>query len=179
LIAASRKKVRGEAFGLRRSYLDLESGRIRIANNLVEVAGKLYEGPPKTKAGRRAMSLPALVVDELRLHVATYGASPYVFVSETGERQHVADWRRTIWRPAVAEAGPEPLRPHDLKHTGVALLAAAGVDPKEVSRRSGQRLGRLHARPLWTFVPGSRRSRAFKLDAIRTAGIRNLASAPS
>jgi integrase len=26
---------------------------------------------------------------------------------------------------------------HDLKHTGVALLAVAGVDPSEISRRAG------------------------------------------
>ena len=37
-------------------------------------------------------------------------------------------------------AGLTPLRPHDLKHTGVALLAAAGVDPMELRpRRSFER----------------------------------------
>jgi integrase len=30
-----------------------------------------------------------------------------------------------------------PLRPHDLKHSGVAFLAAAGVDPSEIARRAG------------------------------------------
>jgi integrase len=30
-----------------------------------------------------------------------------------------------------------PLRPYDVKHTGVALLALAGVDPSEIARRAG------------------------------------------
>lgn len=46
----------GEAMGLRRTDLDFGAGRLRIANNLVEVSGKLYEGPPKTKAGRRSIA---------------------------------------------------------------------------------------------------------------------------
>jgi integrase len=42
------------------------------------------------------------------------------------------------WRPAVARPRLAPLRPHGLKHTGVALLALAGVDPSEIARRAGQ-----------------------------------------
>jgi integrase len=66
----------GETMGLRRIDLNLGTGRLRVANNLVEVAGRRYEGPPKTKAGRRSMTLPASVVADLRLHVARYGNSP-------------------------------------------------------------------------------------------------------
>lgn len=48
----------GEGAGLRRSDVDLVTGSLRVANYVVEVAGQLHEGPPKTAAGRRAMSLP-------------------------------------------------------------------------------------------------------------------------
>jgi hypothetical protein len=47
------------------------------------------------------------------------------------------EWRRTVWRPAVAAAGLAPLRAHDLKHTGVAFIPAAGVDPSQIARRAG------------------------------------------
>jgi integrase len=47
------------------------------------------------------------------------------------------DCRTQPWRRAVLAAELCPLRPHDLKHTGVALLALAGVDPSEISRRAG------------------------------------------
>lgn len=46
-------------------------------------------------------------------------------------------WRRRFWNPAVASAGLAPLRPHDLRHTAVALWIAAGANPLEVSRRAG------------------------------------------
>ena len=35
-------------------------------------------------------------------------------------------------------AGLAPLRPHDLRHTAVALWIAAGANPKEVSVRAGR-----------------------------------------
>ena len=61
------------------------------------------------------------------------------------------------------------VRPHDLKHTGVALLAAAGVDPMEIARRAG------HSSVAFTFdryghlFPEADTGAAAKLDAIRTA----------
>ena len=161
----------GEAMGLRRTDLDFGAGRLRIANNLVEVSGKLYEGPPKTKAGRRSMSLPSSVVAELRLHVARYGGSPYVFTSRSCALLHAAEWRNFVWRPAVNAAELTPLRPHDLKHTGVALLAAAGVDPSEIARRAG------HSSVAFTYdryghlFPEVDEWAAAKLDAIRTGDL--------
>ena len=82
------------------------------------------------------MTLPHVVVSDLRLHVARYGSSPYVFSIATRNTWSAEDWRCRGWRPAVTRAGLAPLRPHDLKHTGVALLAAAGVDPSEIAVRT-------------------------------------------
>jgi hypothetical protein len=36
--------------------------------------------------------------------------------------------------PSVLRAQLKPPRLHNLKHTGVALLAVAGVDPSEIAR---------------------------------------------
>ena len=46
-------------------------------------------------------------------------------------------WRQRFWAPAVRKAGLARLRPHDLRHTAVALWMAAGADPKEVAARAG------------------------------------------
>lgn len=46
-------------------------------------------------------------------------------------------WRARYWRPAVLRAGFEPLRPHDLRHTAVALWIEAGANPKEIAARAG------------------------------------------
>lgn len=127
----------GEVSGLRRSDVDLIEGTIRVQNNAVQVRGRMIEGPPKTRAGRRTMTLPASLVADLAAHLATQRGLRYVF-GASGERPIAADdWRRRHWYPAVASAGLGPLRPHDLKHTGVALLALAGVDPSEIARRAG------------------------------------------
>jgi integrase len=169
----------GEALGLRRIDLDLSSGRLRVANNLVEVAGQLHEGPPKTKGGRRTMTLPPSVVSDLRLHVARIGASPYLFTARNGALLHSETWRSGTWRPAVAATGLEPLRPHDLKHTGVALLAAAGVDPLEIARRAG------HSSVSFTYdryghlFPEIDGRAAVKLDALRIDGLGTLGVADS
>jgi integrase len=127
----------GEAIGLRRSDINLDAGTIRIENNAVQVLGRPIEGPPKTKAGRRSMTLPSSVVDDLGAHLERQPGSKYVF-GPSGQRPLLADdWRVRPWRRAVLATELGPLRPHDLKHTGVALLALAGVDPLEIARRAG------------------------------------------
>jgi len=83
------------------------------------------------------MTLPPSVLAEVRLHVTRHGGTDYVFTTPNHELRHVEEWRANVWRPAVAAAGLAPLRPHDLKHTGAALLAAAGVDQMEIARRVG------------------------------------------
>jgi len=161
----------GEVLGLRRIDLDLNAGRLRVANNLVEVGSRLHEGPPKTRAGRRSMTLPASVVADLRIHVAKFGGGSYVFTTPSGRPWHAEDWRVRVWRPAVERAGLAPLQPHDLKHTGVALLAAAGVDPSEIARRAG------HTSVAFTYdryghlFPEVDVGAAAKLNALRTHGL--------
>src|SRR6202041_2767286 len=99
--------------------------------------GQTPRGSAKTRAGQRSMTLPPSIVAELRLHATRFGGDAYVFTTPEHELLHSEQWRTNVWRPAVKTAGLAPLRPHDLKHTGVALLAAAGVDPMEIARRAG------------------------------------------
>jgi integrase len=75
------------------------------------------------------------------------------------------------WRRAVLAAEVNPLRPHDLKHTGVALLALAGVDPSEISRRAG------HSSVAFTYdryghlFPEIDKDAGDKLERVRTPSI--------
>ena len=149
----------GEASGLRRSDVDLLAGTIRIENNAVQVRGHLIEGPPKTRAGRRTMTLPPSLVDDLAAHLETQPGSRYVF-GASGERPIAADdWRRRHWRPAVVAAGLEPLRPHDLKHTSVALLATCRGRSIGDRAPGWAHFGRVHLRPLRASLPGDRQAR--------------------
>ena len=47
------------------------------------------------------------------------------------------NFRTRVWRPAVSRAGLDGLRWHDLRHTHVAFLIAAGVHAKAIQSRLG------------------------------------------
>jgi integrase len=128
----------GEVAGLRRRRVDLLRGTVDVAEIVVEVRGELYMGPPKTRAGRRIVTLPRSVVEELAEHLGPVGeADAWVFTADKGGGLRPSNFRVKVWRPAVRTAGLAPLRPHDLRHTAVALWIAAGANPKEVSVRAG------------------------------------------
>jgi integrase len=130
----------GELAGLRRGRVDILNSRIEVAEICVEVAGHLTFGPPKTRAGHRMVTLPRTVMQVLNDHLAAYTTTDprgFVFTSPEGGPLRVPAWRRRHWTPAIMSAGVAPLRPHDLRHTAVALWIATGANPLEVSRRAG------------------------------------------
>jgi integrase len=61
----------------------------------------------------------------------------FVFRAHGGQVLRVSNFRRNVWRPAVAAANLGGLRIHDLRHTAVALWIAAGASPKEVAQQAG------------------------------------------
>ena len=59
---------------LRRIDLDLAAGSLRVKSNVVEVGSRLHEGPPKTAAGRRPMTLaPSVAYEQANRWIATNG----------------------------------------------------------------------------------------------------------
>ena len=60
-----------------------------------------------------------------------------MFTADKGGVLRPSNFRVEVWLPAIRAAGLAPLRPHDLRHTAVALWIAAGANPKEVSVRAG------------------------------------------
>jgi integrase len=119
----------GELVGLRRKRLDLERGTVTVAEQLLEVNGAFSVGPPKSAAGRRTVTLPAVVVEALADHLRRYTAkSPeaFVFLSSQGKHLRRSNFNRRVWQPATRAAGVEGLRVHDLRHTAGTLATAAG-----------------------------------------------------
>ena len=89
----------GELAGLRRKRVDLERGT--VAEQLLEVNGAFSVGPPKSAAGRRTVTLPAVVVEALAEHLARYTAkSPeaYVFLSSQGRHLRRSNFNRRVWQ---------------------------------------------------------------------------------
>src|SRR5215211_4685571 len=74
----------------------------RLAEIVVEVHGQLYTGPPKTRAGRRSVGLPRVVVEELAAHMGPVGpADAHVFTAEKGGVLRTSNFRIKVWFPAV------------------------------------------------------------------------------
>lgn len=131
----------GELLGLRADHIDPARGRVDVADCITDNAGRATVGPPKTRAGRRTVALPRSVVRIALAHSeSSCGARrgrAWLFPASTGGPMLPTNFRRNIWRPAVARAGMTGLRVHDLRHTAVALWIAAGASPKEVASRAG------------------------------------------
>lgn len=145
---------RGEALGLRWSDVDLDSGTITIAQTLVLVSASEERGgrrvevsEPKTKAGRRTISLDGDLVAELRAHRRgqleermawgeAWQDTGLVFTREDGTLIHPET--ASFWHERWCRlAGLPPIRLHDLRHTAATLALSAGVHPKVVSVRLG------------------------------------------
>jgi integrase len=127
----------GELAGLRVGRVDPLHRRLEVAEILVEVSGHQSFGPPKTRAGRRSVPIPAALSDELAAAVAGLGPADLVFTAPDGGALRASLFRRRFWAPAIKRAGVAPLRPHDLRHTCVALWIAAGANPKEIATWAG------------------------------------------
>ncbi len=126
----------GELAGLKVDRVDLFHRRIEVLEIVTEVHGQHYIGPPKTRAGRRAVPVPRVVADALTEHLGTI-TGDIVFPAPEGGYLRGSLFRRRMWQPATARTGVAGLRLHDLRHTAVALWIAAGASPKEVAARAG------------------------------------------
>lgn len=129
-----------ELVGLRKARVDLNKGIIEVAEILVEIDGSKFLEPsqPKTKAGRRSISVPSEVMEELARHMqASFLHSDYVFTAPEGGPLRKSLFRSRFWLPAIRAAGVEPLRVHDLRHTAVSVWISARANIKVIQRRAG------------------------------------------
>ena len=129
-----------ELVGLRRARVD--DARVTVAEQLVRRAdGQWHRVAPKTATSRRTVVLPAFVADELAAHLDTWslpGPDGLVFPNQRGAPMVGPSFRGNVWVHALAKAGiGGRVRVHDLRHTAVALMVAAGVHPKAIQARMG------------------------------------------
>ncbi len=140
----------GEALGLKWSDVDWEGGRLRVQRCLRRGENNQWSfGEPKTERGRRSVVVPRSTMDNLRRYRAQQlqerlargpgyaGFLGMVFANRDGRPVDYRVAVRRHFKPLVAAAGLEPLRPYDLRHTCATLLLAAGEHPKVVAERLG------------------------------------------
>jgi integrase len=140
LVAAYAGLRWGELVGLQVKRVDLLHGRITVAEQATEIDGQFTWGPPKTEAGRRTVTLPAVAAEALAEHLATSsqpGPEGLVFTSAEGALLRRSNFQRRVWRPATRAVGLAGLRFHDLRHTSATLSIAAGASTRELMARMG------------------------------------------
>ena len=139
---------RGELLALRHQDVDLDGGILRVEQALEETQrnGLVFKGP-KTRHGRRTVTLPPSTVTLLRDHWKVQQEQRLALGLGRAEPSSLvfADWDglprspRALthqWRRAMKAAGLT-VTFHSLRHTHASTLIAAGLDVLTISRRLG------------------------------------------
>ena len=145
---------RGELLALRWQDVDLDAGKLRVEQSVEQTKAGLRFKSPKTKHGRRTITIPPSIIAELRAHwtdqqerrlaLGTGKAPAGALVFPTWDFAVRSPNALTKeWSVAMAEAGMT-VSLHSLRHTHASSLIAAGVDVLTISRRLG------HASPTVT-----------------------------
>ena len=138
---------RGELLALRWADIDLKRSKLVVLHSVDFIAGHGYvEGKPKTAAGRRAVSLPAFLLEMLQVHrvqqleqksaVSDWVENDLVFPNHKGSYMHPTHMAESF-KKLLEEAGLPPMRFHDLRHSAATILLARGVNIKVVSELLG------------------------------------------
>jgi integrase len=146
---------RGEICALRWSDVDLEQAVVRVEQAVEETTAGIKIKGPKTRQGRRSITLPAYAAEALRSHWTEHlrlrlalglgrpGTEDLVFTLSDGS-PWAPDYLSRAWRRATLTLGLPSIGLHALRHSHASALIAAGVDVLTISRRLG------HATPAFT-----------------------------
>lgn len=137
---------RGELLGLQWGDVDLDGGTLRVERSVEETKAGLRLKSPKTKRGRRNITLPAEAVSVLRQHkVETLklrlklemgNVTPTTRVFGITEPIRPRNLSKSWWRARGALKLPT-VSFHAFRHSHASMLIRAGVDVLTVSRRLG------------------------------------------
>jgi integrase len=139
---------RGELLGLRWQDIDLDAGVLRVERSLEQTrrSGMVFKAP-KTRHGRRTITLPSSTIAELKAHrraqqeqrlALGQGKLPddaLVFANEDGTPRSPNALTKA-WTAAMRDAGLTATL-HSLRHTHASTLIASGLDVLTISRRLG------------------------------------------
>jgi integrase len=125
-----------------RSRLDLKAGTVRVQVAFAERStGEILLGPPKSRAGRRVVGIPAAIITALREHMEIFtGPEPgaLVFPGAKGGPLRRGNFNKmSAWPQSVKAVGAAGLHFHDLRHTGNTFAAAGGAGINDLMARMG------------------------------------------
>lgn len=183
---------RGELAGLQWGDVDLERRELRVRRQLVQLGGKVSEGPVKTAAGEDRViafgerTVAALLAWRLQQDSerATWAEAwqdgGWLFTRENGTPLRPAYISR-IFEETVARAGVPPMPLHGLRHQHASNLLAQGVDMARISKRLGHATLAITADTYSHLLRGADREMAEAGESVvppRTHGDRTVTARP-
>jgi len=136
---------KGELLALHWQDVDLKRGTLLVRVSLRALGGGGFVfNQPKTKAGRRTITLTSPMIDALKRHRVRQNEERLflgdawqdhglVFPSTIGTPQDAQGLLNRIFKRTLATAGlPSTTRFHDLRHTCATLLLLRGIDANTV-----------------------------------------------
>jgi integrase len=167
---------KGEALGLRWSDIDMPTAQLHVYRSLGRAKGKgLVFHDVKTKRSRRSVQIPLVVLTALQRHWAEQaaesigaggwrGSTDLVFVAKSGQPIEPSNLNRQF-ATLCKQAGLEPLRVHDLRHTAATMMRVYGAaELFDVSRVLGHSSIRVTADMYGHEVPEVQQQIAARLD---------------
>jgi integrase len=151
----------GELQALRWDGVDLAAGLIRVESAWDKKEGSIE---PKSRAGRRAVSIAAVLRDHLTEHRMNRDGEGLVF-GRTPERPFDPSTVNNRARRAWQGAELERIRLHECRHTFASLMIAAGVNAKALSSYLGHASITITLDRYGHLMPGSEDEAAGLLDA--------------
>ncbi|HZC55251.1 MAG TPA: site-specific integrase [Xanthobacteraceae bacterium] len=139
---------RGELLALRLGDFDPTARTMRIERALEQTKAGLRIKPPKTRHGRRTISLPPTVANELRAHIARVqerrlalgmgraGDDDLLFPRFDGQIRSPR-WLTKKFAMLMQALKIDGVTFHSLRHTHASQLIASGMDVLTISRRLG------------------------------------------
>jgi integrase len=138
---------RGELCALRWKDVDLDASKLQVERSLEQTKAGLRFKSPKTRHGRRRVSLPSYIVTELRAHwteqqkqrlALGFGRDPEALVFGRADGSPlIPNSVTTEWRRVVQALKLPKVSFHALRHTHASQLIASGMDVLSISRRIG------------------------------------------
>lgn len=128
---------RGEIAGLRWQDVDLDKGKLKVANTRVAVGKTIVEGPPKTKKSRRTLPISKPLDATLRAAKAQQAKEKLLLGEHYQETDYVVRLPSGLpvhpnlltfrWKKILQAAELRHVRLHDARHTCATLMHLQGI----------------------------------------------------
>lgn len=159
----------GELFGLHPDNLDLDNREVRVVEQLLGNVSPPVRGEVKTKASKRVVTIPVLLIPELQEQLDQRASDDFVFTAVQGGPIRKSNFTRRYWKPAVAAAGFPELWFHELRHTAATIAIQAGAHPKALQARMGHSSITVTMDRYGHLMPGADKALADSIDQLIAA----------